>query len=84
MLFLLTRSDLLLLGNTAPTKSRGLGQAPGIILVDNKGRPSGVTDTSSTGRSNPQRSPLEVVLGEDAEGSWHLPNLEQGSEEDVR
>jgi len=82
LLFLLTRSELLLLGNTSSTKRKRLGQAPGIVFIESKSRPSGVTDTNSTlSESVPQQVPLPLEAVHGAEdGSWHLPSMEEGSE----
>jgi len=84
ILYLLTRSELLLFGNTASTQRIRVGQAPGITFIECKSRPSGATDTNSTvSGSKPQQRPplpLEVVLGTE-DGSWHLPSMEDGSEE---
>lgn len=72
MLFLLTRSDLLLLGNVS---NKGLGLAPGIILAAGTTRESGATDTDST-RTKSRQPPLDV----EDEG-WQLPTVEPAPEE---
>jgi len=69
ILFLLTRSDLLLLGNT------GSGQAPRAVNRLCNPHPTG------SGSEPEQRLPLPVQSTED-EG-LHLPELESGSEERV-
>ncbi|KIM83330.1 hypothetical protein PILCRDRAFT_819583 [Piloderma croceum F 1598] len=77
MLFLLTRSDLLLLGNTSSVPSKGLGLAPGIALAVGTDRPSGATDADSTrSRIKSRQPPLDV----EDEG-WQLPTIEHPSEE---
>lgn len=83
ILFLLTRTDLLLLGNTSLAQRKGLGLAPGVALTVSKSRPSGITDTDSTrSRSkSQQRPPLPLGLGANTEDEgWHLPNVDNDPE----
>jgi len=83
MLFLLTRSDLLLLGNTSSVPGKGLGLAPGIPLTVGTDRPSGVTDTDSTKSRTKSRQPPTLPLGLAPDGEdegWQLPHA---SEEEV-
>jgi len=83
LLFLLTRSDLLLLGNTSSVPGKGLGLAPGIPLTVGTDRPSGFTDTDSTRSRTKSRQPptLPLRLASDGEDEgWQLPHA---SEEEV-
>ena len=82
ILFLLTRSELLLLGNASPAQRKGLGLAPGITLTVDKSRPSGATDTDSA--KSQQQPPLPLGLKTDTEdGGWHLPTVEPDSDEET-
>ena len=76
LLFLLTRSELFLLGNN----SSYLGRAPGTLLTDGKNQTSGLNDTNSTRSRSMLHQQPEIVVTTEEEG-WHLPNLEQQSEE---
>ncbi|KIM82293.1 hypothetical protein PILCRDRAFT_71066 [Piloderma croceum F 1598] len=80
-LFLLTRPDLLSLGNTSVHR-RGLGKAPEITLTESNSRPS---EVNSIGwNSNPQKRPPlspDIVLGAENTG-WRLPIVESRDPEE--
>ena len=83
MLFLLTRSDLLLLGNAYSAQSKGLGLAPGIALTVGTDRPSGVTDTDSTRSRTKSRQPPTGQAPDVEDEGWQLPTIEHDSAEET-
>jgi hypothetical protein len=83
MLFLLTRSDLLLLGNASSAQSKGLGLAPGITLTVGTDRPSGVTDTDSTRSRTKSRQPPTGLAPDVEDEGWQLPTIEHDSAEET-